>query len=177
MITCIPIVTVFPATIAMFSVVRKWQLENDSSVLRLYVKEFKSNFKDGFFIWIVCLVTITVLFFDLLFIMKIQSNFKIIGIGIFIAVSIFLISTMLFLFPILSKYKVNWTEAILNSFILSMIKFPTTILLFLVKLSLLVIVYFFPPMITISFSLYAYINYKLCHKKFKEIIQTNNFTN
>jgi len=46
LLMCLPVVTIFPATAAMFGVVRQSVLYKDSSIFTSFFRYFKENFKD-----------------------------------------------------------------------------------------------------------------------------------
>jgi uncharacterized membrane protein YesL len=53
LLMCLPVLTVFPATAAMFGVVREWVQKREPSVIRAFFSSFKANFKQSFWIGIV----------------------------------------------------------------------------------------------------------------------------
>lgn len=174
-ISCIPVITIFPATTAMFSVVRNWQTNKDPTVLKQYMKEFIANFKNSFFIGLIWLVMIFVLYFDFAFVLTLETHFKVIGFGVFFTISFLIICTTVFLFPILVNYQVNWKQAIFNSFVASMVYFPTTLSIIIFMIITIVLTYFIPPLSLIFFSLNAYINYAFCNEKFNTINSIKGF--
>jgi uncharacterized membrane protein YesL len=48
-VSCLPIVTIVPATTAMFSVVRQWQLHQDTSVVKELLQVFKRKLQAKFY--------------------------------------------------------------------------------------------------------------------------------
>lgn len=160
----------------MFSVVRRWQIKADPSILKLYFKEFRANFKQSLFIELIWLTVLVILYFDFTFILQLESNFKVIGFGIFFTISFLFICTTAFIFPLLVNYQVSWKHAILNSFILSMVYFPTTLTVIVLTLMFAAIVYVIPLAALIIYSLAAYTNYALCNRKFKKINLIKGFT-
>ena len=59
-----PIITLVPATTAMFGVVRDWRRGDEPSILRAFVRHLRANFRQAFGIGLLWLVTLAVLFLD-----------------------------------------------------------------------------------------------------------------
>src|SRR5207248_1417587 len=55
LVVCLPILTIFPATTALFAVVREWQKQKDIQVFSAFFRHFKVNFKQSFFLGILWL--------------------------------------------------------------------------------------------------------------------------
>src|SRR4051812_20934812 len=75
-VSCLPIVTIVPATTAMFSVVRQWQLHQDTSVVRNYFRYLKENFKQSFIIGLMWTVISVVLYFNYFYLNQDHSGAK-----------------------------------------------------------------------------------------------------
>src|SRR5699024_2076240 len=70
-ILCIPIITIFPATTALYAVVRKWVTEGtDAGVFQIFFVSFKANFKKSFIIGLFWLLAGLILYFDLSILLK-----------------------------------------------------------------------------------------------------------
>jgi hypothetical protein len=50
LVMCLPIITIFPATAAMYGVVRQWIIHKDPSIFRPFFHYFKENFKQSILI-------------------------------------------------------------------------------------------------------------------------------
>ncbi|WP_078543982.1 YesL family protein [Litchfieldia alkalitelluris] len=165
---CAPIITIFPATVAMFCVVRQWVLHKDYSLYRPFFKYFKENFKQSFILGIIWII-FTSLFFLNLNLVQYLGSFKYIFIPILYFFGITVLFISIFIFSTIAHFNTNWLEAIKNSFFFSIRFFPTSIgsimLLVLVILSL----YTWPITFIFIVSLYAYYNYMLCHRIFLKV--------
>src|SRR5699024_4884072 len=76
-ICCIPIVTIFPATTALFGVVRKWHIDGtDAGGIGLFFSLFKSNFKKSFLIGLMWLLAGSILYVDTSIILQIEFTGK-----------------------------------------------------------------------------------------------------
>ncbi len=50
LISCLPVITIFPATTAMYSVIRRWKRNGETKVLSVYFHFLRRHFKQGIFI-------------------------------------------------------------------------------------------------------------------------------
>ncbi|MBT2727348.1 DUF624 domain-containing protein [Bacillus sp. ISL-75] len=165
-ISCLPIVTIAPATSAMYSVVRQWKLNQDTSVVRNYFRYFKENFKQSFLIGIIWMLLAVLLYFNYFYLNQDQSGLKFLMIIPLIIISVVFLIISTFLFPLMTHYNATWKGAIKNSFLLAIVNFPSTILILGFLALLTVIIIYVPATSLIIFSVGAYINFSLCNRVF-----------
>ena len=67
LVCCIPIVTIGPATTAMYYVMLKLVRDLEGSVFKQYFKSFKENLKQGMIIGVIMTLLGAILLFDLTF--------------------------------------------------------------------------------------------------------------
>jgi uncharacterized membrane protein YesL len=155
----------------MFSVVRQWRLNQDTSVVRNYFRYFKENFKQSFLMGIIWILFFILLYFNYFYLNQDQSVLR-----FFIMVPLFLISllfigTSAFLFSVIAHYKVTWKGAIKNSLFVAIANIPTTLLILGIQALLIAILIYFPATSLIIFSIGAYINFYLCNRVFQKTEQ------
>jgi uncharacterized membrane protein YesL len=167
---CLPIVTAGPATAAMYGVVRKWILYQDSSLFRDYFKYFKENFKKSFILGLCGLLIGTLLLVNLSYYHKLDSYPSIFGV-ILVLVALLLLSMSVYLFPVIVHFKDNGSGLVKNAFLISIHYFPTTILLLALHLVTAIIVIMVPISGIILFSVTSYLSFLMCLKVFKKIQQ------
>ncbi|MBT2736669.1 YesL family protein [Bacillus sp. ISL-7] len=165
-ISCLPIVTIAPATSAMYSVVRQWKLNQDTSVVRNYFRYFKENFKQSFLIGIIWMLLAVLLYFNYFYLNQDQSGLKFLMIIPLIIISVVFLIISTFLFPVMTHYSATWKGAIKNSFLLAIVNFPSTILILGFLALITVIIIYVPATSLIIFSVGAYINFSLCNRVF-----------
>ncbi len=171
-VSCLPIITIAPATTAMFSVVRQWKLKQDTSVVRNYFRYFKENFQQSFLIGLIWIILAVILFFNFFYMNQDQTPVKyVIIVPLFIISFLFICSTA-YLFPLITHYKVTLKDGIKNSFFLSIAHFPTTLLLIGILALLTLILYYVPASSLIIFSVGAYIHYSMVNSVFLKLEQT-----
>jgi uncharacterized membrane protein YesL len=125
----IPIVTIGPATSAMYYCMVKVIRRERGYLVREFISAFKTNFKVGTLTSILLAFMYFVLIFDLKWAREVQ------GVPGFFLVSAF--NSMLFLvtcisiycFPILSRFKIKTKQLIKTSLFMSMKHLPSTILM------------------------------------------------
>ena len=66
LVACLPVVTIFPSTAAMFGVVRDWVHEKEGSLVRTFVTRFRENFRQSLLVGAVWTVFGVALFLDFL---------------------------------------------------------------------------------------------------------------
>lgn len=173
-VSCIPVITIAPATAAMFGVVREWKLHQDSSVVRNYFRYFKENFKQSFLIGIIWTVMLLSLYLNYFYMSQDHSLLKYLILVPLTILSLIFMCTSVFLFSVMSHYKVTWTGAIKNSFFMSVVNFPTTFLILGVLALLTSILFYIPGTVLIIFSIGAYLNFSLCNRAFMKFSQLGN---
>ncbi len=109
----------FPATVAMFSICRRWVLkEYDIPIfkhfLEIYKQEFIKSNKVGFILLVIGLL----LYVDIRVLQLSSVFFKPLLIGFYL-ISLLLILTVLYLFPILSHYEITPLKALKSAALLS----------------------------------------------------------
>lgn len=160
---CLPVVTIFPATAAMYSVVRQWIVEQDPSVYRSFLFHFKKNMKKNTIIglmWYVVLCLLYINFFAIFNFETAQPFFMV----LFIAFTSWFISFTLWLWSILSHFRWSIPILIKNTILLTIGRLPTTFLLLIISLISGAIVYSFPLSLFIIVSAHSYISFLLCYK-------------
>ncbi|RTZ55965.1 DUF624 domain-containing protein [Bacillus sp. SAJ1] len=168
-IFCLPIVTIFPSTAAMFGVVRSWVRKDEPSITKHFYTLFKDNFKQGILIEIAWFFMAAIVTFNIFVSFHMGDTLKYIIFPPLIFIGILFVFTSIFLFPIMVHYKTSWLGLIKNAFFFS-ISQPVTSLLGILIIGISGVLIFFIP---ISFfaiaSLIAYILYYLCNKAFQKV--------
>lgn len=165
---CLPVVTIFPATVAMYCVTRQWMIHKDYSVFRSFMKFFKENFKQSFILGLIWLFMSGVLFIDFS-LMDSLGSLQPIFYSIFLLVAFIMILTTIYVFPMLSHYRMKTTDIIKNSFFFSLRFFPTTLLALLCIAATAVIVYFWQITFLFIYCVCAFCISFLCQRVFQKV--------
>jgi uncharacterized membrane protein YesL len=177
-IASLPLITFFPATAAMFGVVRKRILKKESEgIFKSFFKMFKENSKPSFIISILWSVFAVFLFFDYVYIHPETSVFQlilyvvwVIGLVLFSAISIYI-------FPIMVHFDLSWKIVIRNAFFFSLMNPVITILILIVGGIGVVLLYIYPASIFIIGTPLATVVYHLSQIAFNQAlnIKKNEF--
>ncbi|PPA70402.1 YesL family protein [Jeotgalibacillus proteolyticus] len=157
LISCLPLITILPATKAMFAVLTEWKEKGISTgVFIPFYKKIKHDFFKNFFLGIIWMGVGTVLYLDILVLM--QMNFP--GSGFVLLLTVFLSLAFLFTSIYLPMMKgqcaVSMVASAKNSFLFSIANLLHTLWLLLILIFSIFIIYLFPFMLFINISLTAF---------------------
>ncbi|NQX48068.1 DUF624 domain-containing protein [Paenibacillus tritici] len=111
--------TVFPATSALFTVVRKWVMGNtDVSTFRTFFQGYKENYLKSMLGGLIYTLLFVVMYVDVTVYMTQMANFKIIGILMLVLMIILFVSMFNF-FSIVVHYQMTFKEVVTNSILLT----------------------------------------------------------
>ncbi|NHC40527.1 DUF624 domain-containing protein [Bacillus sp. MM2020_1] len=169
--TMLPLITFFPATVAMFGVVRKRILQKETEgIVKSFFKIFKENFKQSFILSIFWSVLALFLFLDYRLIQPGDSVVQLL-LYIVLIIGILLFSSIsIYLFPIIVHFELSWKHVIRNAFLFSLMNPVLTILLLIIVGAGTALFYFYPATIFIIGSLAVYAVYYLCQLWFNQLL-------
>lgn len=173
LLMCIPIVTIFPATTAMFAVLREWKTQGEIQVFSAFVRYLKANFKQGFFIGIVWLVFTSLLLGDFIITNQLNSNLKYVLFSVFFLLTIVYLFVTIMIFPVMAHYRVSWKGAIKNAFLLSLANLHYTILSLLILAAVILLCFYFPGATLMCFSMAAFLINALVSRGFQQVNETD----
>ncbi|SHM97836.1 YesL family protein [Gracilibacillus kekensis] len=161
-ICCIPILTIFPATTALFGVVRRWHTEGtDAGVVYLFFLLFKDNFKKSFIIGIMWLVAGFILYFDLSILMQVDFTGKLFVLILLIFSSVLYLFISIYIFFVFVHYELSVIQSLKNALFLSIGYYLQTILIILIIVGVLTVTYFAPVFLMIVGSVLAFSIYNV----------------
>lgn len=166
LVLCLPILTIFPATTAMFGVVREWKKQNDISIFSSFFRLLKENFKQSFLFGLLWLVFTGLLLGDFIITNQLNSSVKYILFSFFFLMGILYLFVSIYIFPVLVHYKVTWKYAIKNALLLSISRLHHTILSILIIAAVMVLCFYLPAAMMLGFSISAYLIYSLVSSGF-----------
>lgn len=171
---CLPVITIFPATVAMYCVIRQWVLHKDYSVFRPFFEFFKENFKQSFILGMIWTVFAGLFFLDFM-LMKNLGSFQYILLPVLSLLGIVILFITIFIFPTIANYNVNWLTAIKNSLFFSVRYFFVTLSVIVLFVLTVLILYAWSVTFLFIFCVYACCNYYLCQLVFNKIqpVQTS----
>lgn len=170
---CIPIITIGPAMTAMHYQVLKLVRDEECYVVKGYFKSFKENFKQATAIWLILLAAILFLISDFYFIYTTDMQPKMLYESAVVAVFVFVIFTLTFVFPIQAKFVNTVGKTLRNALVLSVAKIPMTIVMVVVHVIPFLLVWILPvllPMVLVfCFTAPAYLDAKMYSKFFRKM--------
>ena len=141
-ICCIPIITIGASLTAMYSITLKIVRNEESHIIRGFLKAFKQNFRQGTIIGMLAIIITLFITVDLRIIGIIgDDRLKVMQVLCYI-VAIWGYIIFLYAFPLLAKFKNTIKEVFKNSFILSVINLKWTILLILLNIPFILMLFY-----------------------------------
>ena len=143
-ISCLPIITIGSSITATYSVTMKMIKDEETYIVKDFIKRFKENFKASTIIWSIMLIIGAVLAFDF-YISKLILNESISNVLqlVFTMITIIYIFTLSYVFPIQSKFENTIRNTMINSIFISIQNLPCTIIIVVLNLSPLLLISLF----------------------------------
>jgi uncharacterized membrane protein YesL len=170
---CLPLITAFPATAALFGAVRHWKIHKDVNVFSSFLRCFKENFKQSFTIGLGWALCAGFLIADYSISLKLGSLKMIIS-PLLLAVGFFFFIGSVFLIPMMVQFKMATKSIVMNSMLLSISYFPFSLIISLLLGLLAIGVYIFPVSLLVIGCLGAYSIYYLSDIVFKKVNHRQN---
>jgi len=169
LVACLPVVTIFPSTAAMFGVVRDWVRGKEGSLTRTFITRFRENLGQSLLVGAIWTVFGVALFLDFLVASQLSFGAEVVLKFLLVLVSALYAFGSVFLFPVMVHYEADWKTVIRNSLLMSIGRLPTTVMclvLLAVMVGLTVVV---PFLVIITGSITAYFVYRLCDREFRKV--------
>ena len=169
LVACLPVVTIFPSTAAMFGVVRDWVRKKEGSLTRTFVVRFRENFGQSLLIGVVWTVFGVALFLDFLVANQLSYWPGVVMKSVLVLASSVYAFGSVFLFPVMVHYDTDWKTVIKNSLLLAIGRLPTTIVCLVLVVVTAGLTVVFPFLVIITGSITAYFVYRLCDREFRKL--------
>lgn len=171
LVCCIPIITIGDAVTALYYMTIKMVKNEETYIVKGYFKSFKDNFKQATIIWTLALALGIIFYMDFTILRSTDASYAKILTALIMIVVVVYVFTLIYLFPVLSRFVNTIKGTVKNSFLMSVLNLPKTILLILINLIPVVLLFLsmrtMPLLILFGFSLPAYIASILFVKIFK----------
>jgi len=162
LVLCIPVITIGPASTAMYYAMVKVIRRERSYLFKEFFRSFKLNFKQGAVLTLIYGVIAAVIYVDLLYILELSKSESGVGslmLGAFFVLVIFTVFTVVYVFPILSRFTMNLKNLFKWSFFLAIRHFGWTLLLTVLFVGTAAMLFysflFMPPIILFLPGLYV----------------------
>lgn len=133
-VTCIPIFTIGASMSAMHYVLIKLTKNEGSSVAEMYFKSFKDNFVQGTALWFINLAILGFVGFDCYLFFFTANTMPAAVLMAVIAVGILLLMACMYFYPMQARFINPVAKTVKNSFLIMIVNFPKSILMFLLYL-------------------------------------------
>lgn len=167
--TSLPVVTLFPATAAMFAVVRDRIREKEPALVRSFYAHFRANFKQSLWIGLVWTLLGGLLVLDIYLAGRMPPTVKLPMLLVLSFLGVLYLFGTIYLFPVMVNYELKWMAVLRNALLLSVSQLPTTLLCLLVMAAAVLAVQLFYYALLILGSVTAYLVYMLCEKSFRKV--------
>lgn len=166
---CLPVVTIGPATAALFGVTRAWVRDGDSGGFLAFFGYLKENFVQGLAVGLVWAAIGAALLLNLALGARMDSALRWPSLFLTALVGVAYLLTTPFLFPVMVHYRTTWTGVIRNAFVIAASR-PLPALLALAVLGVFVFLTSLIPLsIFLTGSLTAMLIYRICDRAFQRI--------
>lgn len=130
-ICCLPVVTIGASWTALYYVTLKMVKNEESYIVRSFLKSFKDNFKQSTVIWLILLSLGVILGLDIWIMLGVSAAWGKILLYVFFAILILYLFTLSYVFPLLARFDNTNKNTVKNAFLMSIRHLPWTVLLFL----------------------------------------------
>lgn len=157
LLSCLPIITIGPATAAVSKILRNYAREEHAFIFSDFWETFKQNFWKSIGISVLNVILFSILYFDISFflsnneqIINVSSTMppliRIISLAVTLSGLVLLLFFNYYVFTMLVTFKLNFKQLLKNSFIFALIGFWRNILITIILaiITLLVYIYLLP---------------------------------
>lgn len=140
----------FPATVAMFSIVRRWAKgDMDISIPKLFLESYKKEFIKSNILGAIISLLSLVLMIDFFFLQQATPHIQNLLSVPFLIILILFICSLFYIFPMYVHYDMKIVQVIKNSFFIMIMRPFSTIMMFVSGVGLAILLSFAPPLLII----------------------------
>jgi uncharacterized membrane protein YesL len=154
---CVPVVTIFPATAAMFGVTREWAKGRRPETFRFFVSSFKAHFRQSLWIGLVWTVLGIAVALNLYWIGNMSGAPRLLSYAATLLVGLAYALTTIYLFPTMVSYEIGWLKVLRNSLLLAIGQPGKTLLCLSILISTALVFVVLPVTLLLTASLSAYL--------------------
>jgi uncharacterized membrane protein YesL len=171
---CVPLVTAFPATAAMFAVVRDWARDGGDYSLGRFFHHLRANFAQSLGIGILWVVLGGILAADFIALEATGTSLRLPLRALLGLVTVPYIFASIYLFPVMVNYEFDWRAVIRNSFFIAFAQLGTTLLCLVIIVLITILFLILPVTVLMAGSVTAYLLYIMCQRAFQRIEALKN---
>lgn len=144
LLCCLPIITIGPATCALFSVTQKMARDEPTSLVKDFFGSVASNFGRGIVLGVVAISLIAIAAVDAYFAMQQDGLFKVVFLVVAILMSLVGITFLAYVFSLQARFENTLKNHVSNGFVLAFCSPGRTILTWMICLFPVVAAVLFP---------------------------------
>ncbi|SDN06352.1 Uncharacterized membrane protein YesL [Fictibacillus solisalsi] len=169
LICSLPIITIFPATAAMFGVIRDWRLQKGFPLVSRYWSHFRGNLKAGLIIGWALALWILALLLNVHIILQFGMVLRWMLLPVTVALLIAAVFVLLLSFPFMVHYELGLKSIVKNTLYFVVIQ-PQAAFFCLLLFSLSAwLILTLPFLVFIVISPTTYLMYRVCDHSFRKI--------
>ena len=148
LILCIPVITIVPATTALYYAIVKVIRRERSYAIKEFFRSFKRNFKQGAVFSLIAVALIFVLYIDFRYaweLMQAQESSGSTYLGVFLVISLLFSAMYAYVCPVLSRFDMKISGILKTSFVMATRHILTTLVLLVLLVGTLLGCYILLP--------------------------------
>ena len=180
LVCCIPVVTIGASTTAMYHVIRHWQKDSVSSVVRDFFQSFKEDFKQATPVYLILLIPTAAVVMNAMLIFNPENSAAVPSylLVIWFISALILLFISSFVYPVMAFLADSIFKTLRNAMVLALANLPRTILISILNLLPVILLFvnlsFFLQSsifwLLIGGALVAYLNMSILKPVFKKLV-------
>ncbi len=167
---CIPVITIGPASTAMYYATVKVIRRERGYLFREFFKSFRMNFKRGAIVGVLLTIVYAILYFDINYswqMMAINHSKGSMFMGIFLALTFLTLCVTVFVFPILSRFEMTVKQLLKAGIYMAMRHLPFTFVMVVVTIATAILIFLLPILVFILPAASVFLNSFMMEHIFK----------
>ena len=180
LVCCIPVVTIGASTTAMYHVIRHWQKDSVSSIMRDFFQSFKEDFKQATPVYLILLIPTVEVVMNAMLIFNPENSAAVPSylLVIWFISALILLFISSFVYPVMAFFADSIFKTLRNAMVLALANLPRTILISILNLLPVILLFvnlsFFLQSsifwLLIGGALVAYLNMSILKPVFKKLV-------
>ena len=180
LVCCVPVVTIGASTTAMYHVIRHWQKDSVSSIVRDFFQSFKEDFKQATPVYLILLIPTAAVVMNAMLIFNPENSAAVPSylLVIWFISALILLFISSFVYPVMAFFADSIFKTLRNAMVLALANLPRTILISILNLLPVILLFvnlsFFLQSsifwLMIGGALVAYLNMSILKPVFKKLV-------
>lgn len=180
LVCCVPVVTIGASTTAMYHVIRHWQKDSVSSIMRDFFQSFKEDFKQATPVYLILLIPTVAVVMNAMLIFNPENSAAVPSylLVIWFISALILLFISSFVYPVMAFFADSIFKTLRNAMVLALAHLPRTILISVLNLLPVILLFvnlsFFLQSsifwLLIGGALVAYLNMSILKPVFKKLV-------